>query len=226
MKFSAVFGALAMLLAGSLGLALAQPAAEVAVVLKAKGKVEVLRAQNRAAESARQGTRLHSGNQLRTGEESLAALVFTDDKSILKVRSNSKVAIKGAREDNSVVKSIALEFGQLWAKVTKSTAPFRIQTPSGVAAVKGTNFYCLMDENGKMIIICLEGAVELANALGKVLVNAGYTGTLLKNQAPAARLSRPEEIPTWGNDDSTGGSFEIEFEDASGQKKKLKVNYE
>lgn len=226
MKFSAVFGALAMLLADSLGLALAQPAAEVAVVLKAKGKVEVLRAQNRAAESARQGTRLHSGNQLRTGEESLAALVFTDDKSILKVRSNSKVAIKGAREDNSVVKSIALEFGQLWAKVTKSTTPFRIQTPSGVAAVKGTNFYCLMDENGKMIIICLEGAVELANALGKVLVNAGYTGTLLKNQAPAARPSRPEEIPTWGNDDSTGGSFEIEFEDASGQKKKLKVNYE
>ncbi len=226
MKFSAVFGALAMLLADSLGLALAQPAAEVAVVLKAKGKVEVLRAQNRAAESARQGTRLHSGNQLRTGEESLAALVFTDDKSILKVRSNSKVAIKGAREDNSVVKSIALEFGQLWAKVTKSTTPFRIQTPSGVAAVKGTNFYCLMDENGKMIIICLEGAVELANALGKVLVNAGYTGTLLKNQAPASRPSRPEEIPTWGNDDSTGGSFEIEFEDASGQKKKLKVNYE
>lgn len=226
MKLSAVVGVLAMLLADSWGLALAQPAAAVAVVLKAKGKVEVQRAQNRVAESARQGTRLDSGNQLRTGDESLAALVFTDDKSILKVRSNSKVAIKGARQDNSVVKSIALEFGQLWAKVTKSTTPFRIQTPSGVAAVKGTNFYCLLDEQGKMIIICLEGAVELANALGKVLVNAGFTGTLLKNQAPAVRPSRSEEIPTWGNDDSTGGSFEIEFEDASGQKKRLKVNYE
>ncbi|MDZ7269916.1 MAG: FecR family protein [candidate division KSB1 bacterium] len=225
MKCSAVFGALVLLVC-SIGVAIAQSAAEVAVVLKARGKVDVQRAQSQPAESARQGMRLHSGNLLRTGEESLAALVFTDDKSILKVRSNSRVAIKGAREHNSVIKTIGLEFGQLWARVTKSTTPFRIQTPSGVAAVKGTIFYCMLDESGRMSVICLEGAVELANALGKVLVQAGYTGTALKNQAPAARPSLPEEIPSWGNDEGSGGSFEIEFEDASGQKKRLRVTYE
>lgn len=226
MKSLITIGALLVALFGISHHGLAQQANDVAVVLKTKGKVDVTRVQNRPAEIAKQGTRLHNGNLLHTGDESLAALVFTDDKSLLKVRSNSKVAIKGMRQQNSIVKTIAMEFGQLWAKVTKSAAPFRVQTPSGVAAVKGTNFYCITDEAGKMIIICLEGAVELANALGKVLVNAGYTGTLEKDQAPTVRPSTPDEIPSWGEDDSTGGSFEIEFEDASGQKKRLKINYD
>ena len=203
----------------------AQAAKDVAVVLKAQGQVRVNRSQNGAVESARAGTRLHDGNLLRTGEESLAALVFTDDKSILKVRSNSKLAIAGQREDSGILKTIKMEFGQLWAKVTRSSSPFRIETPSGVAAVKGTVFYCLFDHAGNMIICCLEGAVELSNKMGKVLVKAGYTGICTENQEPTSRPSTPSEVPAWGSEGNESGKLEIELQDANGQKKKLLLQY-
>jgi hypothetical protein len=206
-------------------LSFAQPAKDIAVVLKATGDVRVNRVDAPAPEKANRGTRLNSGNVLRTGEESSAAMVFTDDKSVLKMRANSKVNIAGEREQASLLKTIKLEFGQLWAKVTRSSAPFRIETPSGVAAVKGTVFYCLIDPKGGTIVFCLEGAVELANKLGKILVNAGYTGFMNDKTPPASRPSNPNEVPSWGEEQGEGGSFEIEFQDAEGQKKRLKLEY-
>jgi len=202
-----------------------QTAKDIAVVLKATGEVRVSRSTTQAPEKANRGTRLHSGNVVRTGDESSAAMVFTDDKSVLKVRSNSKVNIAGEREDASILKTIKLEFGQLWAKVTRSSTPFRIETPSGVAAVKGTVFYVLIDPKGGTIVFCLEGAVELANKLGKVLVNAGQTGVMNDKNPPSSRPSNPNEVPNWGDEQGEGGNIEIEFQDANGQKKKLKLEY-
>ncbi len=223
MKFCSAF--LSFILTALSAFAQTQPAKDIAVVLKSAGQVRVSRAQNSAAENASRGTRLNSGNVLRTGEGAAAALIFTDDKSILKVRENSKVNIAGQREENGIVKTIKMEFGALWAKVTRSETPFKIETPSGVAAVKGTQFYVILDGNGNMIIFCLEGAIELFNKLGKVLVTAGQTGITSEDQAPTSRPSSPGEVPTWGNEDEQGGKIEIELQDAKGQKKKLILEY-
>jgi hypothetical protein len=202
-----------------------QPAKDIAVVLKSAGQVQVTRSQKNAAENAPRGTRLNSGNVLRTGAGAAAALIFTDDKSILKVRENSKVNIAGQREASGIVKTIKMEFGALWAKVTRSETPFKIETPSGVAAVKGTQFYVILDGNGNMIIFCLEGAIELFNQLGKVLVTAGQTGIIAEDQAPVTRPSAEGEVPAWGNEGEQNGKIEIELQDAQGQKKKLILEY-
>jgi ferric-dicitrate binding protein FerR (iron transport regulator) len=204
---------------------------DVALVLKTVGQVEVNSFTNGAWQNATRGTRLHAGTQVRTGEEALAAIVFTDDKSLLKVRSNSKVVINGKREPSAsgsrrITKTIAMEFGEMWAKVTKGASPFRVETPSGVAAVKGTIFYGLLDANGNFFVICLDGIVDLINQFGNVLVNAGETGISSPDRAPESRPTDPDEVPTWGNDNGNGGEIEIEFQDDNGQKKKLKIRYE
>mgnify|MGYP001615332590 CR=1 FL=1 len=225
MRFS--YSTLAFAFAAFLTSAFAQtqPAKDIAVVLKSAGQVQVTRSSKGAAENAPRGTRLNSGNILRTSDGAAAALIFTDDKSILKVRENSKVNIAGLREANGIVKTIKMEFGALWAKVTRSETPFKIETPSGVAAVKGTQFYVILDGNGNMIIFCIEGAIELFNKLGKVLVTAGQTGVIAEDQAPVTRPSAPGEVPTWGNEGEQGGKIEIEMQDAQGQKKKLLLEY-
>jgi len=202
---------------------------DIALVLKTTGQVQIN--SNNAWQNAARGTRLNAGAQVRTGEQSLAAIVFTDDKSLLKVRSNSKVVINGKREIASsgsqrIIKTIAMEFGELWAKVTKGNAPFRVETPSGVAAVKGTIFYTAIDADSKMYIICLDGIVELINKLGSVLVKAGQTGVSTPNEMPEAHTSTPEEMPGWANDSEGNGEIEIEFQDQNGQKKKLKIRYQ
>ncbi|MDZ7291393.1 MAG: FecR family protein [candidate division KSB1 bacterium] len=204
---------------------------DVALVLKTVGQVQITYSYNNAWLKATQGTRLHDGTQVRTGDQSLAAIVFTDDKSMLKVRSNSKVVINGKREtaasgSRRIAKTIAMEIGELWAKVTKGSAPFRIETPSGVAAVKGTIFYALIDASGRFHIICLDGLVELINQYGSAMVHAGETGTSSSGQAPQSRPTNSGELPNWANDNEGGGNIEIEFQDQNGQKKKLKIRYE
>jgi len=208
----------------------AAPDKDIALVLKTSGPVQIGAGANTWQDATR-GTRLHAGTQVRTGDQALAAIVFTDDKSLLKVRSNSKVVINGKREaaasgTQRIVKTISMEIGELWAKVTKGAAPFRVETPSGVAAVKGTIFYTALTGDGKMIIICLDGVVELLNSLGSVLVNAGQTGICAPDQMPESHASTPGEMPNWANDDGGNGELEIEFQDQNGQKKKLKIRYQ
>jgi hypothetical protein len=203
---------------------------DIALVLKTTGQVQI-NSTNDTWQNAARGTRLHAGAQVRTGDQSLAAIVFTDDKSLLKVRSNSKVVINGKREAASsgsqrIFKTIAMEAGELWAKVTKGTSSFRVETPSGVAAVKGTIFYGALDGEGKFYIICLDGVVELINNLGSVLVKAGQTGISAPNMAPEAHSSTPGEMPNWAGDNDSSGEIEIELHDQNGQKKKLKIRYQ
>jgi len=206
------------------------PDKDIALVLKTAGQVQI-NSSNGAWQNAARGARLHAGAQVRTGEQALAAIVFTDDKSLLKVRSNSKVVINGKREtatsgSQRIAKTIVMELGELWAKVTKGSAPFRVETPSGVAAVKGTIFYTALTADGKMFIICLDGVVELINSLGSVLVNAGQTGVCAPNMMPESHSSTPDEMPNWANDSEGNGDLEIEFQDQNGQKKKLKIRYQ
>lgn len=201
---------------------------DIALVLKTAGQVQI-NSSNGAWQNAPKGTRLNAGMQVRTGNESLAAIVFTDDKSLLKVRSNSQVAINGKRDASAggrIVKNIAMQFGELWAKVTKGTTSFRVETPSGVAAVKGTIFYAIITNDGKFMIVCLDGLVELINQFGKALVKAGETGTSSPNEAPESHPTTPDEMPNWANDSEGSGDMEIEFQDGNGQKKKLKIRYQ
>lgn len=202
---------------------------DIALVLKTTGQVQI-NADNGGWLNAPKGTRLSAGTQVRTGNESLAAIIFTDDRSLLKVRSNSQVMINGKREtaaaSGRIVKNIAMQFGELWAKVTKGSAPFRVETPSGVAAVKGTIFYAIITADGKFLIVCLDGLVELINQYGKALVKAGETGISSADEAPESHPTTPDEMPNWANDSEGNGDIEIEFQDGNGQKKKLKIRYQ
>lgn len=197
---------------------------DIALLLKVRGEVSINRGANGSWEAAKKGMRLHSGNVIRTGDNSLAAIVFTDDKSLIKVRENSELTIRGKREARSVRKSIFMRLGELWARVTGGSN-FQVETPSGVAAVKGTEFYVTMDATGNMVVFCLEGLIELMNRLGRVNLNPGDRGEVLRDQLPTKRRSRPDEVPQWGGADEDLNELQIEFEDEDGNKKILKIRF-
>jgi hypothetical protein len=68
--------------------------------------------------------------------------------------------------------------------------------------------------------------VELINQFGKALVKAGETGISSSDQAPESHPTTPDEMPNWANDSEGSGDMEIEFQDGTGQKKKLKIRYQ
>ncbi|MFQ5630368.1 MAG: FecR domain-containing protein [bacterium] len=199
-----------------------QNAKDIAIVLKTIGSVQFNRTGNGGWYVAKRGTRLNSGNVVQTAPKSLASIVFTDDKSLLKVRSKSKITINGKREKKGIKKTIMMRLGELWAKVTKGSF-YRVETPSGVAAVKGTRFYLIYTQDGRTLTFCLEGLIEQITRFGNLMLNAGEVGEMRRDAPPTKRKFTADELPNWAND-NTQEVLEIEFENEAGQKKKLNIN--
>ncbi len=195
---------------------------DLALVLKVKGDAK-FKSGYRDWTALGRGQRLSSGDRIRTGDDALVAIVFTDDKSMLKIRSEAEVSLAGQRTDKGVAKRLAMDVGEMWAKINPKGAGFRMETPSGIAAVKGTEFYGLVDALGNTTIIGIEGLVELLNNLGSVLVGKGQTGQAQKGQKPG--VGDTGQFNDWAKADQIEGNIEIEFENSEGVKKQIDIQY-
>jgi len=199
---------------------------DIAIILKSKGQVKVRAGNSGKWRYAKQGMRINSGDIIKTGDNALAALMFTDDKSLVKIRENSSIAIKGKRKKTSLAKKLRFAFGQIWVKVKKQKTEFHVETPSGTAVVKGTEFYHFVDRDGNSIIIGIEGLVSLKNKYGEVLIKSGETGKSSKGTAPTSGKTEGSDVPNWGQEDGIENFLEFEFEDSDGNKKVLKIKYQ
>lgn len=165
---------------------------DVAIVLKSKGNVRIKKSTTKKWLSGTRGRRLDSGDVVKTAKNSLAAVMFTDDKTLLKVRENSTLAIKGKREKKSISKRIFCSVGKFWLKATKQKNQLLVETPSGVAAVKGSEalFTVTPDETE---VVVTAGIFELFNKFGKILVRLGETGKLKRDGKPIKYKSTEKE---------------------------------
>jgi hypothetical protein len=135
----------------------------IAVVVKASGEVTIQTAAGSADEALKQGMRLNDGDRIFTGEEGRAVMVYTDDRSQLKMLPNTELVIHARRTNERVDKEVALDLGTIWTKVTRQKGEFVISTPTSVASVKGTAWWTKLDGAGQTTIVTEEGRVGLKN---------------------------------------------------------------
>ena len=168
----------------------------IARLVKAEGRVLFKRlGMNTFSEQAKTGSAIRNGDQIKVRENSFAAIIYLDDRSILKVRENTTFSFMDTRNSRTV----DLVHGTLLNDIKKEgrTKDFRIQTPVSVASVKGTEFAAIVSQSGVDQFICKEGLFEVLNMVSgesvsvatgqKAVSNA--TGNLV--QAPAS----PGEYP-------------------------------
>jgi hypothetical protein len=220
MKKLKIFLLLFSILSG--GQLFSQNAKEIALVIKVSGEA-FIKSEKTDWQALQNGRRLHSGDFIKTGDAAMVAIVFTDDKRMVKIRSNTQVQLDGERDEKSIKKTLKMTLGQVWSKINPKGSGYKIVTPSGVAAVRGTEFYAIVDENGSTTIIGIEGRVELFNKLDSVLVSAGKTGFVEQDKAP--KLTDTVGFQPWADSEDTADTLEIEFQDADGNIKKLKLKY-
>tara|TARA_B100001123_G_C15323836_1_gene1028851 strand:+ start:1520 stop:3661 length:2142 start_codon:yes stop_codon:yes gene_type:complete len=147
------------------------------------------------SEQGRPGAPIKNGDEIKVGEKSFAAVIYLDDRSILKVRENTKFSFMDTRNSRTV----DLAHGTLLNDIKKEgrKKDFRIQTPVSVASVKGTEFAAIVSQSGVDQFICKEGLFEVLNMISGETVNvstgqkavSNATGDLV--QAPAS----PGEYP-------------------------------
>ena len=206
---------------------IAQAADAVAVVITARGKVNLVRSKEAKTQEVRKGTVLYDGDRISTAASSLCAIKFTDDKSLLRIKEKSSCTIQGKKEQDKIDKNIIVEVGTFLASLIQPKGKFTITTPTSVASVKGTEWWSIQLLDGRTIYICLEGLLDLDNDAGKFLLKAGQTAIFTgKDKTPEIRLTNSDEIPT--DEDEMGNlkSLEIEFKDADGKTRKMIIDYQ
>jgi hypothetical protein len=178
------------------------------------------------------GDRLRHRDVVATSANTRAALRFTDDGSILRINPSSQVRLTTGDERGAVVRTLELEFGEVWVRVTRREGTtLRVQTPAGVAAVKGTQFLVRVDSAGGTTVVTLEGVVEFFNQAGRTDVAAGEQASAdSQSDAPQARPATPEELrkaDESGGDDvaaaEEGRWIEVLLQDAAGRVRTLMI---
>lgn len=133
------------------------------------------------------------GQGIRTGGNSSATL--TSDRGIgtSTVAGNSNLEIKnlGTSRNGATTTQLRINRGQVRSKVRSFTNPqsnFTIQTPTGVAGVRGTEFLVVVLPNGETQIITIEGVVAASggseNQPVTQEVSAGYSTVIEPGNPP------------------------------------------
>lgn len=190
----------------------------IAVVMKTIGQVQGKHDKG-WANIARAG-KLYSGDQVQTKKDGYAAVMFIDDKSLVKIKPNSILKIQGTTEGKSISKQLVMDVGELFVKVSKQKGSFQVATPTSVASVKGTEFF-VQEIDGQTSVWTLEGSVDLTSkATGQTsLVSAGQTGISTK---AGVKVEATKEVPDVGE---LTEEIIIKFKDADGNLKEVRIKY-
>ena len=204
-------------------------ASKIAVATKVNGDVEIMPVDTKDFSKLKPGTVLSDGDKIRTGNSGFAAIIFIDDKSILKLKGNSEATIAGQRTSASISKKINMDSGTVRATITKQNVDFVIQTPTSVASVKGTDFWLLSNPETGDQVMGLEGTIGLTNneTGQEVDVTQGMSGV----STPDGNLGLEETIESALPEDPSEeleGSSEIKIylEGPNGQQKVMIIEYQ
>ena len=204
-------------------------ASKIAVATKVNGDVEIMPVDTKDFSKLKPGTVLSDGDKIRTGNSGFAAIIFIDDKSILKLKGNSEATIAGQRTSASISKKINMDSGTVRATITKQNVDFVIQTPTSVASVKGTDFWLLSDPISGDEVIGLDGIVNLINneTGEEVDVTEGNSGISNPDGSVGIEETDPNSIPDDPSDDQEGPSqIRIYLDGPNGEQKVIVIDYQ
>jgi hypothetical protein len=157
---------------------------------------------------AKLGGILYDGDELRTGDRSLALLKFLDN-SLLRVRENSIVTIYGTKEDSKLSKNTFIQQGKVGFDITEQEdQEFKFTTPTGVASIRGTKGFFDVPLDGSMILFVKEGLVEIESLLGSKATGSVGGGQL-------AKITPDGELSIVQADDKTNKEFDAVEKDST-----------
>ncbi len=140
----------------------------LAVLSEATNVVEKRALSATAFGAARIGDTLDGGDQVRTGNNSLARLDFNTTGTIVRLGSNTSfTVVERTVANNSPLERLKLEIGKVWASLTWGS--LELETPVGVASVRGSFAVFTYDpgpspsfDDDVLTIECLEGTCTIS----------------------------------------------------------------
>ncbi len=182
---------------------------------------------------AKKGELIYSGDQVRTGDRSIAIVKFTDN-SLLRVREKSELQILGEQKDGALQKNVHLTRGEFSFDIQKQqeNEKFIFTSPTSVAAIRGTSGSMTRIDSGDVVVV-LEGLVNLVNTSSNtgMDIGAGQTGISYDDGRIVVRNSTRGEATgaRQSLNAATGNGKEnildIDLKDDRNNKKRLHIRY-
>ncbi len=158
-----------------------QVRAELAAVLVEKEKLVEAQMRGQPWKEAAIGLELATREKVRTGEYSRAAVRFAD---LSMLRLDELVEVEIAVPAGSAEKTIDQKRGNSYFFSRDIPEDVKIRTAATNGALRGTEFALRVAGNGKTTIAMFEGAVELSNPQGRLLVRSGEVAEVEVGGAP------------------------------------------
>ena len=205
----------------------AQGTKSIAVAAKVKGKTELKVSGGDYAPDLKRGKQINDKDWVRTRDDGYIALMFIDDKTLLKIRENSELEIKGVRAGAGLDKSILMSFGKVKAEISPQiSGEFTIATPTSVASVKGTVLWIISTPEGDQIVVT-DGTVTVTNNESgqTVTVTVGQTVTSNPDGTIDVQPTPPGGVPDDPGDDDEGNQIIIKLENPDGDTKEVIIDF-
>lgn len=205
----------------------AQGTKSIAVTAKIKGKTEHKVAGGDYAPNLKRGKQISDKDWVRTQDDGYIALMFIDDKSLLKLRENTELEIKAVRSGAGLDKSIQMSFGKLKAEISPQfSGVFTISTPTSVASVKGTTFWIISTPEGDQFI-GIDGVVVVTNNQSgeTVTVTVGQTATSNADGTIDVQPTPEGGVPDDPGEDDEGNQLRIRLENPEGETKEVIIDF-
>ncbi len=168
----------------------------VAEIARIEGCVTVSPSGSDLWQEAAQGQAVYYGDRVRTGAGSWVVLTLSAGGSLTlgarcEVRLDSLVRLR-------------LVIGRIWAAVNPALSGsegFRVETPSAVVGVRGTEFSVCAKEDGLTVVSVSSGLVEVTGEGGTVVVHPGYSTRVRPGAAPTPpEPMGDDERRAWGKE--------------------------
>lgn len=219
-------GVLALFLAlgGSLTAADRQPGGVATLV-----QGEVTRFEGEKSSALKLGGAVYAGDRIKTGANGRAALVLADGTQV-KLNFNTDLVLrdtdsKGAKSPRGIG-SVKIFLGSVWGKITKKGSRFEFDTPSSVAAVKGSAGEVIVSPDGRTCYVWEEGVLHVFNDLGAVDMNPMTQMCMAKGFKPGKPTPlTQDQINTWHQGSATSGTLKVQVRDVDGTDKELILEY-
>ncbi len=203
---------------------------KVAVAIKIKGKVSLISSRDKNKTGLKPGTPLNDKDKIITDKDSFAALMYLDDKSVIKLLSNSDLIIIGERSKKGINKSLDISYGKITANIAKQKGnEFRIATPTSVASVKGTELAITSDPSDGDSFTLLEGLIEVTNSITGESMEVSQGETAVSTPDGSLDVSETTTEDMEGFDeaeiDIPAQELRFEVEDTNGNIKEIIIRY-
>jgi len=167
----------------------------IAEIVSITGKGEHRQIAEAAWREAKLKQQLGAGDFVRTGDLSAMAILFSD-RTQIRLSQNSMFQLRGADAKGTSI--LNLRQGRAWSQAKDKPGRLIMETPSAVAAIRGTDWEMEVDLEGRARLTVLHGEVEFYNEQGSVTVRDNEHALAEKGKAPVKLLlQNPAERVQW-----------------------------